>query len=446
MRYLAHTRRLAAATPASRNRVVDFWRVAAILIVICGHWLAASVWVKADGGMAFRNSLEWIPGGTWVTWIFQVMPVFFFAGGYSNLRGLAAINAGSQARSDWVTRRARRLFAPVMPLLGLWVILILALRNMVPDGIRVGALTATMPIWFLAVYLSLTALAPWTYAWWRRMGPWTILILAAAAVSVDVARFALGVPGIGWVNFGFVWALVHQVGYWWAEQDDRGGLPRWAGWPLAAGAGAVLVAVTWSGLYPVAMVTIPGRGVANMTPPTFAIALLGLVQLGIIGGTRGAVQRLMARARAWHAIVSLGGISMTLFLWHLTAAVVVTGIGLFAFHGAVLRIVPGSGLWWAVRPAWFAVCVLVTLGLAAVFARFEWAVGEAPPPARAGLALGLVLLVCASAATALVGIATRDGSLDWRRWCIPAAALTGAALLGALPAPRRRRSRRGAPA
>ena len=48
-KYWAYTGRLAAATPESRNRVVDFWRVLAILMVVCGHWLAVTIWVKPDG-------------------------------------------------------------------------------------------------------------------------------------------------------------------------------------------------------------------------------------------------------------------------------------------------------------------------------------------------------------------------------------------------------------
>ena len=438
MGYLAYTRRLAAATPESRNRVVDFWRVLAILLVVCGHWLAVTIWVRPDGATDLLNSLEWVPYAAWVTWLFQVMPVFFLAGGYANARALHRVSAGDEPAWDWITLRARRLFTPVIPLLLVWVVLILALRWVVPaDVMHAGAMAATMPIWFLAVYLSLTALAPLTHAWWRRMGPWTLLLLAAAAIGVDVARFVFEVPGIGWVNFAFVWALVHQVGYWWAGRDDRGGVPRWAGWPLAAAALAVLVAVTWSGLYPVAMVSIPGQGAANMTPPTLAIALLGAVQFGIIGGTRPAVQRLTARAGAWHATIALAGVAMTVFLWHLTAGMLSAAAGLAAFDGAVFKVEPGTWWWWGSRLPWFLVLGLLTAALVAVFARFEWAISKAKPPAAWWMVLlGVLLLVGASAATALVGIAAKDGGLDWWRWGIPLAALVGAALLRAFPARR----------
>lgn len=439
MKYWSYTGRLAAATPASRNRVVDFWRVLAILMVVCGHWLAVTIWVKPDGTTDLLNSLEWVPYAGWVTWLFQVMPVFFLAGGYANARALQRVSTGEQPARDWVTRRARRLFTPVIPLLIVWVGLILVLRSVVPPEVMyAGAMAATMPIWFLAVYLSLTVLAPLTHAWWRRSGPSTLLALAAAAIVVDVARFVLEVPGIGWVNFAFVWALVHQIGYWWSDRDARDGVPRWAGWPLAAGALAVLIALTWSGLYPVAMVSIPGQGEANMTPPTFAIAVLGLAQFGIIGSTRPAVERLTARAGAWHVIIAFAGVAMTVFLWHLTAGMLIAAAGLAAWDGAVFKVEPGTWLWWGSRLPWFLVLGLLTGVLVALFARFEWAIRQARlPKCWATVLAGVLLLVGSSAATALVGIAAKDGDLDWWRWCVPAAAVAGAVLVGAFPARRR---------
>jgi len=446
-KYLAHTARLAAATPSSRNRVVDSWRVLAILLVVCGHWLAVSIWVKPDDSRHFLNSLEWVPYAGWLTWLFQVMPVFFLAGGYANARGLGKVAAGKQAVWDWVTQRARRLFTPVIPLLLLWVVLTQALGRVLPaDALHTGAVIATMPIWFLAVYLGLTALAPLTHAWWRLWGSWSLLALAGAAGAVDVLRFVFDVPGVGWMNFVFVWAFVHQIGYWWSERDDLGRVTPRAGWLLAAAALALLIAVTWADWYPVAMVTIPGAGESNMTPPTFAVAILGMVQFGVMIGTRPAVRRWLGRAGAWRAVVAFAGLAMTVFLWHLTAMALVAGLGLSTFDGAVFRVEPGTTLWWATRPVWYLVLGLVTLGLVAVFARFELGVNRAPAPPPWMVLAGVVLAAGSSAAIALVGINTTEARTGPAQWAITAAAVAGATLLGALPIrighadhPRRRR-------
>lgn len=437
-RYLAYTAKLAAATPAHRNRVVDFWRVIAIAVVVIGHWLAASIWLQPNDEIALLNSLEWIPYAGWITWVVQVMPIFFLAGGYANDRGLRKVVTGEQLQRDWITARARRLFTPVIPLLLTWVVLIVILRGFVPnDVVRAGAMSATVPLWFLAVYISLTAIAPLTHAWWRLHGSLSIVILAAAAIAVDLARFAFDVPGIGWVNFLFVWAGVHQIGYWWSTRDDAGGVTGRTGWAVAGGALAVLIAVTWTGWYPVAMVGVPGAEVTNMTPPTFAMMLLGVLQAGIIWGSQGAVRRLAARAKAWHAIVAFSGVIMTVYLWHLSAMTLVAAAGLFTFDGGAFRIEPGTTVWWATRPVWVAILLMVTVLLVITFARFEWRISDAPMPRHRRVVIAGVLLAAGSAgAVALWGIASPNGAINWS---IPVSAVVGAALLGALPQRRKNR-------
>lgn len=113
--YLSHTRRLADETPPTRNRVVDVWRAVAILVVVLGHWLAASIWRMPDGEIALLNSLEWVPYAAWVTWLVQVMPVFFLVGGYANARALARVLDGEERRRDWVTARAAGCSRPWCP-------------------------------------------------------------------------------------------------------------------------------------------------------------------------------------------------------------------------------------------------------------------------------------------------------------------------------------------
>jgi hypothetical protein len=186
------------------------------------------------------------------------------------------------------------------------------------------------------------------------------------------------------------------------------------------------------------MVGVPGAGVTNMTPPTFAIAVLGAMQLGIIWGTQPAVRRFTAGARAWHGVVAVSGIIMTIYLWHLSAMSLVAAAGLFSFDGAAFRIEPGTTAWWVTRPVWLAVLLLVTAVLVAVFARFEWRISKKPAPEKVRVVLAGVLLTAGSAAAvSTIGITTEDAVVQWS---IPAAAIAGAALLGALPQGRRHSS------
>lgn len=435
--YLAYTKRIADATPPERNRVVDAARAGAILVVVFGHWLAASIWLRPDDSIGLMNSLEWIPYAAWVTWMVQVMPIFFLVGGYANGRALAS-RGESFDRADWVTRRVRRLFTPVIPLLVVWTILIVVLGPFLPtDVVRAGAMSATVPVWFIAVYVAVTAVAPVTYRWWRSVGLWSVAALFAASVIVDYIRFSFDLSGLGYVNFLFVWGAVHHVGYWWASRERAGRpIPSRLGVTVASFSLLALIAVTWIGWYPVAMVGVPGAELTNMTPPTFAIGLLGMVQAGLIWAAAGPISRFMARERPWHAVVAVSGVMMTIYLWHLTAMTLVASVFLFAFNGRAFRIEPGTTEWWLTRPIWIVVLAAVTLGLVAIFARFEWRVRDTPPPARAGFVVAGVLLVAGSAAAvSYFGLATTDATVNW---IIPIAAFAGAAIMGAYPARRPR--------
>ena len=70
---------MAAQTPAERNRYVDFLRSVSILVVIIGHWLIATAYI-VDGDIEVGHLLAGRPRLHWLTWLFQVMPIFFIVG------------------------------------------------------------------------------------------------------------------------------------------------------------------------------------------------------------------------------------------------------------------------------------------------------------------------------------------------------------------------------
>ena len=57
---------LAAATPKTRDRYVDFLRVASLMVVMLGHWLMAVV-IWADGRLQTSNVLEVTPAARRLT-------------------------------------------------------------------------------------------------------------------------------------------------------------------------------------------------------------------------------------------------------------------------------------------------------------------------------------------------------------------------------------------
>ena len=115
---------LAGATPAGRNRAIDFYRVVAMIFVAVGHWLVIAIGTDGDGELFARNALEVVPRFGPVTWLFQVMPLFFAVGGFASAMSLDAHRrrqrrqgAGATAGdADWIIQRLRRLIAPTVVL------------------------------------------------------------------------------------------------------------------------------------------------------------------------------------------------------------------------------------------------------------------------------------------------------------------------------------------
>jgi len=436
-RYMAGVDTAVERTPDERNRVVDTWRVLALTVVVLGHWLAASIWIQPDGTVNVMNTLEWIPYAGWFTWVVQVMPIFFFVGGYANARALDRKEAN---RRTWIIGRFRRLYSPTVPVIVTWTVLAVVLSPLInADLVYAGVLNATIPVWFLAVYLALIAVAPFTYAWWQRSGWISVAILAALAIAIDLASMRLGVPGISWVNYAFVWGFVHQLGYAWAARDHRHRrITTGFGITLSGTALATLIGITAIGWYPVAMVTIPGGGPNNITPPNLAVGILALIQIGIILATKDAVGRLALRPKVWRSVIAVSGLMMTIYLWHLTSLSLLTALGMFTFNGVAFSLEPGTALWWATRPVFDLVLAAATALLIVLFGRFEIDVNtKIPHMSRVVVTFGLVLSVVALSATAFIGLVTRTADVNW--W-IPAVTIVAAAVVGAYPRSWRRAS------
>ncbi|MFG2114628.1 acyltransferase [Streptomyces sp. NPDC048718] len=374
-------RELAAATPASRDRYIDLLRVASLAVVVLGHWLMAAV--TPDGQVG--NLLAVVPGLQLLTWALQVMPVFFFVGGFSH----ALAHRSRPQYAGFLRARLRRLLRPTMVFIAVWGALALALQLFAADGAGHGLAgvalrLVTQPLWFIGVYLAMVAFTPPLLRLHGRYGWGAFAGLVLGAALVDVLRFAFGVPYVEFLNFALVWLAIHQLGFLRAD-----GLIRRPAVLAAAGlAGAAsLVAL---GPYPLSMVGMPGEKISNMAPPTLALLCHGLWLVGAVELLRGPGTRLAARARVWRAVVAANGVAMTAFLWHLTA--------MLGVYGAMLALgvrlpAPATGIWWAQVPLRIGAAVLLTALLVAVFRRFEHPAPPTPSDGTGGplAALGITL-------------------------------------------------------
>jgi fucose 4-O-acetylase-like acetyltransferase len=380
--------RLARATPRDRDRVIDAVRVASLLVVVLGHWLMASVTMTADG-VAGANALSAMPWLHPATWVLQVMPLFFIAGGFANRRVWLSARRRGDTYADYLSGRMGRLLRPTMIfVLAVPLILTALLVAGVPGDLvtLVGGLLA-QPLWFLAVYVAVTAMAPAMAAWHERRPAGAVAVLAGAAVAVDAVRLA-GVDVVGYLNFGVVWLLAQQLGFWYADgRLHRLSRARFAA--IGAGAVALLIALTTWGPYPVSMVGLPGE-LSNMAPPTVCLVVLTVAQLMALMLVRARLARWLERPRTWALLVGLGSASMTMYLWHLL--VLVIGVGAMLAVGIVPP-EPGSAGWWVTRPLWLALLAMI-LGVFVVgLRRFER--GQRPAavsPASAVVGTALVVI------------------------------------------------------
>src|SRR5512134_2940572 len=108
---------LAEGTPATRDRYVDFLRALSICVVVIGHWTIALI--SWDDGLIRATSAVGRAPGLWLaTWVCQVMPVFFFVGGYANLVAFDSTRRRGGSARDFVRDRVRRLLLPASAFLG----------------------------------------------------------------------------------------------------------------------------------------------------------------------------------------------------------------------------------------------------------------------------------------------------------------------------------------
>ncbi|MEU9675471.1 acyltransferase [Streptomyces parvus] len=410
-------RELAGATPATRDRYVDLLRVASLGAVVLGHWLMAAVTPDGVG-----NLLAVVPALQPLTWLLQVMPVFFFVGGFSHALSYRSLlrkrpeaapgAAADSVYSAFLRARLQRLLRPTMVFVLVWGAAALLVQLLGGGGGLTGVTLrmVTQPLWFIGIYLAMVAFTPPLLKLHERYGWGAFAGLAGAAVVVDVLRFAAGVPYVEFLNFAFVWLAVHQLGF--LRADGRIHLRRAA---LLAGGGLVTAtALVAFGPYPLSMVGMPGEKVSNMAPPTLALLAHGLWLVGAVELLRAPAARLLERPRVWRTVVAANGVAMTAFLWHLTA--------MFGVYGALLALdvalpEPASAAWWAQVPLRLALAAALTAALVAAFRTFERPAAPATPgtlgsPGAGPLAaLGATLCLLGVLGLSIVGF---GGLLDGR--------------------------------
>jgi peptidoglycan/LPS O-acetylase OafA/YrhL len=395
------TLEMAEATPPERNRYVDFLRAVSILMVVTGHWLVAAPWMS-DGAFVPGDLLEMRPNTQWLTWIFQVMPIFFIVGGYANAVSLESAKRRGVGYAGWLATRLHRLVTPLLALLIGWALLALCLYffGVSGDVTRLASRGALIPIWFLAIYIAVVMLAPLTYKAWQRWGFVSLFAFIGVGAAVDYLFFAQEIKWPGWTQYFWVWLSVHHLGYAW--RDGRLGNPaRLVVWS-AIGFAALWILI-FEGPYPFAMVGSPDEGLSNTLPPKITLFALGVFQFGLLLAIEAPMRRFLSNVRVWAATVLINSMIMTLYLWHITVLIVVVVLSYLIGFG--LNLEPGTQEWWLTRPLWlgvlYALLLPLTLALSPLERRGRSA--DAPVPSAARQVGGALMICLGVAYLALFG-------------------------------------------
>jgi len=362
---------------SKRDLTLDLARVFCVLLVVAIHLMMVGVGFDADGGLIAQapddSPLGVQPWFALVTWVGQIMPLFFVVGGFASITAWRSLVRRGGTAADYVRNRVLRLAQPALPLYIFYVVVIGAatLAGVAPELLDLAVQGAASPLWFLAAYTLCQAFVPIMVGWHERAPRATLAVLLAGAVAVDALRYATGIDQLGLANLFFVWLLVQQLGFWYA--DGWFAARRW--WQLvliAAVAWAALIPLTTVGPYPVNMLT-------NLNPPTLPLVALAVAQACVLRLLRPALAALMNTHAARAVVFVVGTRLMTIYLWHLPVILVLTGASLLV-PGAAPD--PGSAAWWWSRPVLYVAVLLAVFGLSFLVGRWETPTEvEVTPPA-----------------------------------------------------------------
>ena len=109
-------------TVGGRDHFIDFIRAFSLIVVVIWHWSFTILKWRSDGPHA-TNPIGFTDGLWLSTWLFQVMPLFFFVGGYGHQQSYKKKQQRGTSMWAFVGQRLRELTAPAVALAGVWIVL-----------------------------------------------------------------------------------------------------------------------------------------------------------------------------------------------------------------------------------------------------------------------------------------------------------------------------------
>src|SRR4029079_7019481 len=145
-----------ANTSATRDRAIDVIRIVSLVGVVVGHTVMATSIIR-DDVLIWSNLLTASVVFQALTWVFQIMPLFFFAG----VAACVETWHPGDSWGNWLMRRCTRLYRPVFYYLAFWVSALAILRYFLPEHVYdpVAGISIQL-LWFLGAYVLVLAAVP----------------------------------------------------------------------------------------------------------------------------------------------------------------------------------------------------------------------------------------------------------------------------------------------
>ncbi|MGB0969358.1 MAG: acyltransferase family protein [Mycobacterium sp.] len=397
---------LAERTPPDRDRAIDVIRIAALVGVVIGHTVMATSIIR-DGVLMWENLLSTSSLFQALTWIFQIMPLFFFAGAAACVTSWAP---GSNW-GGWLLRRCTRLFRPVFYYLGFWLVALAVLYPVLPVHVYEPIAGVSIQLlWFLGAYVLVLAMMPVLYriTTTARLAAGVTVVYAVVAV-VDVVRVQWpAAAALGYLNLA-VWLIPAMFGVAYRRKL----LGRGVALGVAVGLFTVNVALVWWGPYELSLVGIEGQRLGNMSPPSLLLAGHAIVLSALAILAAPAIARWAQRPRVWWWTVVGNSGAMTLYLWHMP---VVLGVHV-AFDYLGYPRYPGQPHLLAISVAQLMIVVAVVSGLFVALRGLEnnplpgWDGAPSITSPTRGTVIGVLLCVAGAAILVSVKWGLKDDGL-----------------------------------
>ncbi|HEY0452691.1 phospholipase A2 [Actinophytocola sp.] len=329
--------------------------------------------VLAESMLAFtmRGAAE--AGWLWpLTWLLQLVPLFFLAGGHANLLAWRAARDAGAGYGTYLVGRIGWLIRPTLAFVIAWLVVPLSLELLQApdDAITAFSRLIVQPLWLLGLYLLVVAVTPVMHRLHLRLPYSTPLALLAGVVALSffggsVAAHAGGV---------LVALLFGQLAFHYAD-GTLWRLPRWALVAGAAVAFAGLVALTTLGAQPKLQLAEP-TGYAAFAPSLAGVLLIGLVQVCLVALPREPGLRAVATSPPARAMDVVRAAPMTVYLVYLLAMLLLEGlVGVARSAG-----VAAGGIDWLIRPRTMLALGLIAMPTLLSFLWFERRGQAAPEP------------------------------------------------------------------